>query len=46
MGSGAASLSPDARVVAEELYDEGIPTISVGRMGSGTGVPSATPGKW
>lgn len=44
MGSGAASLSPDARIVAEEFYEQGIPTIAVGRMGSGTGVPNASPG--
>ncbi|KAH8173125.1 L-asparaginase 2-2 [Sarocladium implicatum] len=44
MGSGAASLSPDARIVADEFYAEGIPTVAVARMGSGTGVPNATPG--
>ncbi|KAF5011887.1 hypothetical protein FDECE_2020 [Fusarium decemcellulare] len=44
MGPGAASLSPSARVAAEELFGKGIPTIAVARPVTGTGVPSITPG--
>lgn len=44
MGPGAASLSPDARVAAAELFEKGIPTVAVARPATGTGMPPITPG--
>ncbi|KAI9372866.1 Asparaginase/glutaminase [Aspergillus egyptiacus] len=43
MAPGAASLSPDARDAAEELYAKGIPTVAVQRMIMGTGAPDLYP---
>jgi L-asparaginase len=44
MGSGAASLSPSARVAATELFHQGIPVVSVPRSVTGTGMPTPYPG--
>ncbi|KAK4224040.1 putative L-asparaginase [Podospora fimiseda] len=44
MGSGAASLSPSARVVTEELRKAGIPVVTVTRSVAGTGMPTPAEG--
>ncbi|KAK3314399.1 Asparaginase/glutaminase [Apodospora peruviana] len=44
MGSGAASLSPSAREAAAQLYEQGVPVVTVPRSVTGTGMPSVYPG--
>ncbi len=43
MGSGAAQLSPSAKVAAADLFSKGIPTVAVARPVTGTGVPAVFP---
>ncbi|KAI1343089.1 Asparaginase/glutaminase [Xylariaceae sp. FL0016] len=44
LGPGAAQISPSAEAAAEDLYSQGIPTISVARPVTGTGIPDPEPG--
>ncbi|KAH7140601.1 Asparaginase/glutaminase [Dactylonectria macrodidyma] len=44
LGPGAAQLSPSARLAAEDLFGQGIPTVAVARPVTGTGVPGRFPG--
>ncbi|KAH7144598.1 Asparaginase/glutaminase [Dactylonectria estremocensis] len=44
LGPGAAQLSPSARLAAEDLFRQGIPTVAVARPVTGTGVPGRFPG--
>ncbi|KAJ9144637.1 Asparaginase/glutaminase [Pleurostoma richardsiae] len=44
LGPGAAQLSPSARTAATDLFSKGIPTVSVARPVTGSGMPNIFPG--